>query len=329
MFVQDRTFPPPLVFDAVSGTHKSTVILLHGRGRKAEDFAAEFLLSAPTITTGSPPITIQTALPDTRFIFARGRKQRATKYKRSLVRQWFDDWHLRDPDFVTDAVDQLYDDGLQTAGLGETVAYLHDLVTRESQLIEGGSRNIVLAGFSQGGAAALLAGLLWNRGSGEQIGGLIGICTWLPYLKQMMNIFEGRGVATDCLGSGSGSADKQYAQNDAFDPFERQTSPDSTNESPQDPLETALAWLRDEIELPMDAMSGRSLERSQRVPLLLCHGSDDTKVMPERSREASDTMSTLGGFNVVRKTYEGVAHETSAAMLADILAFLISVFDKS
>lgn len=325
------TISPPLVFDPLSGVHKYTVILLHGRGKTANDFAEGVLGTiirkapnldedsdlAPTeeepFTPPQPPKSFQQCLPDSRFVFPSARKQRATVYKRSIVRQWFDDWHLG-PEQATDAVDSRYDEGLQTSGLGETVARIHDLVAREAALV-GGARNVALGGISQGAAASLTAALLWQ--GEEALGGVVGMCAWLPYRAQIMNVHS-TGACHDDRGGEKLCIDADDGMDD-FDPFDRPSNPQR-----EETVRGALEWLREEIELP-STRPGWEDRAKDPPPVMLCHGLEDMKVEPERSQEAAKVMPGLGMGPVLRKTYLGVGHDFSDEMLSDVFGFLRQV----
>lgn len=366
----EETISPPLVFDPLSGEHKHTIILLHGRGKTARDFATG-VLNSPIREIPSPdaiseleddpsaprrpPKTFRQCLPDARFVFPAARRQRATVYRRSIVRQWFDDWHLLGPAAATDVVGAWsYDEGLQTCGLGATVAHLHGLVAAEAALLAGdgdgdgggdggggGARNVVLGGFSQGAAASLVAGLLW-RGEREALGGVVGLCAWLPYRRQLGSVLSCGDAA--CRGEEDDDDDDDdegveeeeeeedfcvYADvgADAFDPFERSSTPgrEDCRGSGEGSVDEALEWLRQEIELPSTQLRSKAAAKHSRTPVMLCHGLEDAKVEPACSQEASKVMPRLGMGPVRWKTYPGVGHDFSDEMLSDVVGFLRQV----
>lgn len=344
MPVED-TFPKPLVYKPTSGVHEHTVILLHGRGGSADAFGPALLNTALPITDNvvstpqarphdtriDPPVgdgascnlpgpncptTLAQALPYARFVFPTAPKQRATVYKRSIIRQWFDDWHLG---FAADEVDSRYDLGLQTTGLGCTVAYLHDLIEREAEVV-GGTRNIILGGISQGCAASLVTLLLWE--GEERLGGVVGMCGWLPYTSQMRGqLMVGEG---DDVRSSASSKDQEDEA--GFDPFDRSGSPDCVVESPGGidaggSVTAALEWLRDEIEVPSRRSAAVDMPRSN-TPAIMCHGREDEKVGIAMGKEAVDLLPALGMGPVRFREYAGVGHEFSAEMLFDIAKFI-------
>lgn len=350
MPVED-TFPEPLVYEPTSGIHKHTVILLHGRGGSADAFGPALLNTALPIkdTRISTPetcphdqrakhpagdgassklpnpnrtTTLAQALPHARFVFPTAPKQRATVYRRSIIRQWFDDWHLS---FTADEVDVRYDLGLQTMEMGRTVAYLHALIAREAEVI-GGTRNVILGGISQGCAVSLVASLLWE--GDDELGGVIGMCGWLPYISQMRGqLVVGQGDETR-----SSAYEKDLEDDAGFDPFDRSASPKSVVESsggtdPGGSVTAALEWLRDEIELPKRRFTASDM-CNRSTPVIMCHGRDDEKVGIAKGNEAADFLLTLGMGPVRFEEYAGVGHDFSAKMILDIVEFVHHVIGQ-
>lgn len=324
----ERVFREPLVFAPLSGHHRHTIILLHGRGFNAEVFSTQLLTAhiskLPSFAQDwgssakpdaqcssiSLPTTFREALPGTKFIFPWARKQRATVYRRSIVRQWFDDWHLSS-DMADDVVDLRYDEGLQVTSLGETVAYLHTLIADEAKLL-GGAQKVVLGGFSQGGASSLITALLWN--GEEQLAAVIGMSAWLPYSDQM----------TELLGGPSDAEDDGFVDPNEFDPFEQPHSASNRGSDHTSTATTALNWLQEEIELP----NGKSLVSQQpqgTTSVLLCHGQDDQQVYTERGHQATEVLPRLGLQHIVWRPYEDVGHEFSEDMLCDVASFLRTI----
>lgn len=343
----EGTYPEPLVYDPTSGVHKHTIILLHGRGGSADAFGPALLSTAlPVADTGTAipeevslhgrklgenscdpnratttTTTLAQALPHARFIFPTAPKQRATVYKRSIIRQWFDDWHLGG--FAGDEVDGRYDMGLQTGGMGRTVGYLHDLIAREAEVV-GGARNVILGGISQGCAVSLVAALLWEGGEG--LCGVVGMCGWLPFVAQMRGHL---GVGAD--GDGVDVVTAGVLGQEAlggFDPFDRAVPPERDAESTGgsgtgDPVTAALEWLRDEIEVPgRRPVAVGMRRRNSNTPAILCHGRDDGKVDIAKGKEAADFLPALGIGPVRFKAYAGVEHTWSAEMVLDIVDFV-------
>lgn len=126
-----------------------SVIWLHGLGADASDFL---------------PIIGQLSLPSgTRFVFPNAPLRPITINGGMVMRGWFDI-----AGFGSSAK-------ADVAGLTQSIALVRRLIERE---VERGvaCERIVLAGFSQGGAVVLHAGLT----SDIVLGGILGLSTYLP-----------------------------------------------------------------------------------------------------------------------------------------------------
>lgn len=187
-------------------------------------------------------------------------------------------------------------------GLRETSAYIHGLLRGEIARV--GAKNVVVGGLSQGGAAALVAIMLWE---GQRVGGVVGLCTWLPYRAHLEDIARGEDGAETDVGLGE-------------DPFaaEPGSDEDSGEVGAEFDLPTrAVAWLCEELEVegPPKGMP------FQQVPLFLGHGVEDDRVGLGLGREAKGCMEALGA-RVRWREYEGLGHWYSGEMLRDLLEFL-------
>jgi phospholipase/carboxylesterase len=128
-----------------------TVIWLHGLGADGHDFV---------------PIVPELALPrdaPVRFIFPHAPQQPVTVNGGMLMRAWYD---IRAMEIARE-VDE--------AGVDRSTASVRELLDQE---VRRGiaSNNILLAGFSQGGAIALHTGLLYEK----PLLGILGLSTYLP-----------------------------------------------------------------------------------------------------------------------------------------------------
>jgi predicted esterase len=160
-----------------------------------------------------------------------------------------------------------------------------------------GARNVVLWGLSQGCAAALVAMLTWEA---EPIGAVVGMCGWLPFGKGVEEIAKGQEVV-DEVGGG---------EEDVFE-----THPDTI--IGEDPAINAIAWLREELEMP----KGQTSVTFQLVPVFLGHGVEDGKVFVDLGRDAARCLKALG-VKVCWNEYEGLGHWYSKDMLNGIKDFL-------
>lgn len=139
------------------------IIWLHGLGADAADFL---------------PIIAELELPvGVRFVFPNAPHRPVTINGGMVMRAWYD---IRG--FGLDAP-------VDRAGLGASIAIVGELIERE--IARGLTENrIVLAGFSQGGAVVLQAGLA----SGRRLAGILGLSTYLP-APDLLN--AGDSIATD------------------------------------------------------------------------------------------------------------------------------------
>jgi predicted esterase len=167
------SYPAPLVIAPLSGTHKQTIIILHGRGSSAEKFGPELL-------TASIPgyKSLPAAFPGAKFIFPTASFRRATIYKRSWITQWFDNWSLSNP---------AEREELQIKGLQGSCNFVHEILRAEIDIV--GAENVALGGLSQGCATSLVSLLLWD---GPLLKATFGMCGWLPYRSRLEEIVSGR-----------------------------------------------------------------------------------------------------------------------------------------
>lgn len=128
-----------------------TIIWMHGLGADGWDFV---------------PIVRELPLPDDlalRFIFPHAPVQPVTINNGMEMRAWYD--------IAMNDISRLPDEG----GIRESQAAVERLIARERDRGMESSR-VVLAGFSQGGAIALQAGLR----HANRLGGIVALSTYLP-----------------------------------------------------------------------------------------------------------------------------------------------------
>lgn len=296
-------YSPLLIFPACR-THKTTLVILHGRGSTAEKFAEPLLKHVvssvtPTSPTNSPAESsesFRSHFPDTKFVSPTAPLRRAVVFKRSLTHQWFDNWSLTQPELKQH---------LQIQGLRETSAYLHDLLREEIKIV--GSSNVVLMGLSQGCAASIIATLLLK---GEPFGALVGMCDYLPFRKRMYDYAkEVKNGENDSL-AGSEEEVNMFERDSGGDDSENQTK-----------FEKALEWLREELEIGDDGIKNDETPPAQLIPVFMGHGSEDDKVPSGIGRPAAEFLTEIG-LDVSWKEYDGLGHWYSQDMLRDIIHFL-------
>ena len=136
------------------------VLWLHGLGADGHDFA-------PIV-----PELVRPGWPAVRFVFPHAPMRAVTINNGMRMRAWYD---IRN--FSADELGG--GDRADSAGVFESIAQVEALIAREAERGIPPSR-LVLAGFSQGGAIALAAGLRRS----EPLAGLVALSTYLPMAPQ-------------------------------------------------------------------------------------------------------------------------------------------------
>lgn len=136
---------------------KASVIWMHGLGADGYDFA-------PVI----PELNLPHDFP-IRFVFPHAPLRSVTINAGYTMRAWYDivgtDFNAREDE----------------AGVKDSQTKINQLIAKEESLGIP-SQNIILAGFSQGGAMALYCGLCYP----EPLGGIIALSTYLPLSHKFM-----------------------------------------------------------------------------------------------------------------------------------------------
>jgi len=168
---------------------RHSVIWLHGLGADGHDFA-------PIV-----PELARRDWPPVRFVFPHAPVRPVTINNGVPMRAWYDVSAMDFADFGNRA---------DSAGVEASVAQVEALIANEAARGVPASR-IVLAGFSQGGAIALAAGL--RRGEAP-LAGLIALSTYLPGAAQAVErladgaqtqpIFMGHGTQDPVVPFGAG-----------------------------------------------------------------------------------------------------------------------------
>jgi phospholipase/carboxylesterase len=145
-----------VVLSPAAGPADATVLWMHGLGADGYDFV---------------PMVPELSLPESarvRFIFPHADVRPVTVNAGYAMRAWYD---------IAELTPEGRDD---ETGLAATRERIEAYIARER--VSGiASRRIVLAGFSQGGAAALHIGLRHN----EPLGGIIALSCYLPLRQRV------------------------------------------------------------------------------------------------------------------------------------------------
>lgn len=166
-FIEVETGPNP--------TH--AVIWLHGLGADAHDFE---------------PVVPELGLPPdaaVRFVFPNAPQRPVTCNGGMVMRAWYDIISL-----------QPHSRQIDEAGLRDSRAIVRQLITHQATRGIASAR-VFLAGFSQGGAVAYLAGLTHP----EPLAGIIALSTYIPTAELLMSEFSNANRNIDIFAAhGSG-----------------------------------------------------------------------------------------------------------------------------
>ncbi|RCS28695.1 carboxylesterase [Rhodanobacter denitrificans] len=167
----------PTVEHETAANPRYSILWLHGLGADGHDFA-------PIV-----PELVDPAWPALRFVFPHAPVRPVTVNNGMSMRAWYDI-------YAFDAAARQ-----DEAGIRASIAAVEALITREH---ERGvpSERIILAGFSQGGAIALAAGLRHT----EKLAGIVALSTYLPISATLANERSAANAATPIFW-GHGTAD--------------------------------------------------------------------------------------------------------------------------
>jgi len=138
------------------GSPIGSVLWLHGLGADGHDFVSIV-----------PELRLPIDLP-LRFIFPHAPLRPVSINNGYVMRAWFD------------IIELSFDAQMDEMGIAQSVSYVHQWVKEEQQLGIPTHR-IVLAGFSQGAAIALHAGLQYP----ERLGGILALSGALPLAEKV------------------------------------------------------------------------------------------------------------------------------------------------
>jgi phospholipase/carboxylesterase len=146
----------PAVENETAANPSYSIIWLHGLGADGHDFA-------PIV-----PTLVSPQWPALRFVFPHAPVRPVTVNGGMAMRAWYDIYGF---DLVSRQ---------DEAGVRQSIAQVEALIAREQ---ERGvpSERILLAGFSQGGAIALAAGLRHQ----QKLAGIIALSTYLPIVDSL------------------------------------------------------------------------------------------------------------------------------------------------
>ncbi len=147
--------PLPTVEIETAANPKHAVIWLHGLGADGHDFE-------PIV-----PELVDRAWPALRFVFPHAPVRPVTVNGGMPMRAWYDIAGME--------IAQRQDE----AGMRASIAQVEELIARE-QARGVAAENIILAGFSQGGAVVLAGGVR----HAQKLGGIVALSTYLPLAEK-------------------------------------------------------------------------------------------------------------------------------------------------
>lgn len=175
--------------------HTHTIIFLHGRDSTSKEFASELFESEASEPRGKPR-TLRDLFPTVRWVFPTAPVLRSARFDTEMS-QWFDMWSTEDPDERLE---------IQLPGLRASVSAVGDVVREEERRVA--RSRIFVCGISQGIAVALAA-FFAEQEVWSGLGGMIGLCGWMP-LRGMLGA-EDRSEQLGRLypGTDSGTASEE------------------------------------------------------------------------------------------------------------------------
>lgn len=147
--------PLPCVEHETAPNPRHTVIWLHGLGADGNDFAP---IVPELVDAGWPPL---------RFVFPHAPVRPITINGGMAMRAWYDISGLE----IAQRQDEV--------GIRASIGLLEELIERE-RTRGVPSQNVLLAGFSQGGAIVLSGGLRFA----QRLGGIVALSTYLPMAEK-------------------------------------------------------------------------------------------------------------------------------------------------
>ena len=161
--------PPHVVEPLDSHPHTHTIIFLHGRDSINEEFANELFESEASEPAGQPR-NLRDLFPTMRWVFPAAPTLRSARFDTNMS-QWFDIWSVEEP---------AVEGKIQHEGLRDGASAVLDIVRSEEARVQGGRRNIFLAGISQGFATVVAASVLAAIDRQADFAGMIGLSSWMP-----------------------------------------------------------------------------------------------------------------------------------------------------
>jgi predicted esterase len=275
------------VINPLGPKHTHTVIFLHGREDFGEDLAQYFFDSK-----SSGGMSMADLFPSVRWVFPTAKlrysARRDFEFSNSsfaealkgeeIISQWFDVWDIKTPEEKKH---------LMIPGLRESIEDIYQIVQEEAQIVP--LNHIILGGISQGCATSILALLA----SDINLGGYIGLCSWLPFRKEI----DLMAASKNDKNTTSGFIKELLQLKSIANSSSKNVEP--TEGSTDDTTDTYLSDATTALQrLSVDSAS---------TPVFFAHSRDDDTVPFEFGEGLGQTLQELG-YNVELKEYEDGGH---------------------
>jgi lysophospholipase-2 len=248
--------------------HTHTFILLHGRDSNAAEFATDFFESQ-----ASDDRTLPQIFPNYKWVLPTSALRHSARFETEMS-QWFDMWSVEDPEEQKE---------LQVQGLKESIAFIMDVIHQEAKFVH--MERIILGGISQGCATVICA----LMASGVPMGGFVGLCSWLPFSKEVNDIATG---------------------------------PAAAKKSAIDQLQILFGNTTDGSDSERVSLVSR-LDSALKTPIFLSHSKDDEVVPIGNGQKLCRGLRSLGA-SVSWREYEDGGHWVNEPEgVSDIVAFLL------
>jgi predicted esterase len=172
-----------------------------------------------------------------------------------------------------------------------SVEHVHKILKDDIEMLGGDAGRVVLMGFSQGGAMALVSWLLWQ---GQSLGAVFIMSGFMPLAETLAK------------------EEEEHMSDDGM--FERDDEQESKT-----PLQRAINELREEAEL--DPEPPTNSFPFLKTPVFMGHGQKDVDVEICHGQQAAMCLERLG-IDVELRMYPDMAHWYCPEELGDIAQFI-------
>ncbi|KAM7191696.1 putative carboxylesterase, partial [Rhypophila sp. PSN 637] len=146
--------------------------------------------SPSTTTSTSTGLALPDLLPTIRWVFPTAQLNFTSRFDTEMM-QWFEMRSVKNPSEENE---------FQIPGLVRSMQYILSIIEYEAAILKrggGGREKIFLAGMSSGFATAIESYFADGKGG---FAGLIGLCSWLPFVEQVEGYLDSIPIVNDRRG---------------------------------------------------------------------------------------------------------------------------------